>query len=102
MKKSDVSVKRLQDMGYRAYMVNTWTGNKIDHPCYLDDIVCAVQTGRKLVFTNDDVRGMIYVRIDGYYLPAPCHAYACRKMTDAELVDADLRLRAVGLVVQRG
>ena len=99
MKRSEVTVKKLAKMGYTGIIKANWTGNELESDSVLEDIVCAARMGGELSFTNDDVRGVVIVK-PRQSIPDHC-TYAVRKMTRAELADADLRLAAQGIEVQR-
>ena len=99
MKRSEVTVKKLIKMGYKGMIKFNWTGNEQESISVLEDIVYAARLGGALDFTTDDVRGLVIVSADQNIPDAS--TYAVRKMTRAELADADLRLAAQGMEVQR-
>lgn len=99
MKRSEVTVKNLTKMGYKGMIRFNWTGTEKESVSVLEDIVRAARMGGALGFTTDDVRGEVIVSPDQNVPDAS--VYAVRKMTRAELADADLRLAAMGVTVQR-
>lgn len=99
MKRSDVTVKKLIKLGYKGMMKFNWTGNEQESESVLEDIVYAARMGGELTFTTDDVRGEVIAK-PHQNVPDAC-IYAVRKMTRKELADADLRLAAQGVTVQR-
>lgn len=104
MKRSEVTVERLTEMGYKGYRKNVWNGIEREANYVLEDIAYAAKTKMTLNFTHDDVRGEVTVSIqpDEDPLARGSYDYIRRKMTPAELTDADLRLAAQGVTVQRG
>lgn len=99
MKRSEVTVKKLTKMGYKGIIRGNWAGQERESVSVLEDIVYAARMGGELSFTNDDVRGEVIVR--PHQNVPDADVYAVRKMTRAELADADLRLAAQGVTVQR-
>lgn len=99
MKRSEVTVKKLTRMGYKGFIKFNWTGNGQESVSVLEDIVYAARMGGELSFANDDVRGEVIV-IPRQNIPGAC-IFAVRKMNRAERADADLRLAARGVEVQR-
>ena len=99
MKRSEVTVKKLTKMGYKGMIKFNWTGNEKESVSVLEDIVYAARMGGELSFTNDDIHGEV-IATPHQSIPDAC-IYAVRKMTRRELADADLRLAARGVTVQR-
>lgn len=95
----------LKRKGYTGIYRNTMTGERFENVGYiLDQIADTANTDRnRLIFTNDDVRGMVYVQIKDFkwtpYDTVCC--YAERKMTAKEIAKADKRLAAQGMSVIR-
>lgn len=100
MKRGEVTVERLEKMGYRGYMVSGWFGVKRESRSVLEDIVYAAQNGRELVFQPLDLFGMMRVSLANQIVPN-AFCYAVRPMSPAELLDADVRLKDIGLAVER-
>lgn len=104
MKRNEVTVERLEEMGYKGYRKNVWNWIEREANYVIEDIAYAAKAGKELSFMHDDVRGEVTVSIqpDEDPLTVGSITYIRRKMTPAELADADLRLAALGVTVQRG
>lgn len=99
------TVRFLQKTGYKGYQRHCWTGNVLETRYPLDQVAWAANhKPERLVFTRDDLQGLVRVSLknkDAWVPSSNLEFYIERPMTPAELAEAERRLAASGVMVER-